>query len=259
MTKTLTGPARDALAAATINDSHVTLPHQLDRGTYEEVNKALMILGGKWNRKAGAHVFTTSPADELATVVDTGLMPVDRDKLASYWPTPPAIATHLATEAHVGNLPAGTRVLEPSAGTGAIVTAILTENPGVNVTAIEVDGGRAATLRGMRCSTYEGRFQDWAVLCDDRFPAIVMNPPFTEPGDAQAWATHTVAAFTLLTPGGRLAAVVPRSIEASTRKAATAVRVLVEEHGAMWRLPDDAFAASGTLVRTNVITLQAPR
>ena len=38
---------------------------QLDRPTYQAVNKVLVNIGGKWNRKAKGHVFTDGDPAEL--------------------------------------------------------------------------------------------------------------------------------------------------------------------------------------------------
>jgi hypothetical protein len=40
-------------------------PKQLERKLYESVNKALVALGGKWNKKAKAHLFDHNPTDDI--------------------------------------------------------------------------------------------------------------------------------------------------------------------------------------------------
>ena len=87
------------------------------------------------------------------------------------------------------------RVLEPSAGDGVLVAAVKAAHPDAEVTAVECDPGRVALLRRRYGAAWHGTFQDFADHASmdpafDPFDAVVMNPPFTEPGDRQAWATH---------------------------------------------------------------------
>lgn len=68
--KTLSREALIILGQVVLSPSAVSgtlafLPPNLDRKTYLEVNGALEAFGGKWNRKAGAHVFLTDPSDIL--------------------------------------------------------------------------------------------------------------------------------------------------------------------------------------------------
>ena len=57
----------EILTASQINGNSLYLPpQQLDRKTYEAVNKAIENLGGKWNKKAKTHVFPFDPAPKIA-------------------------------------------------------------------------------------------------------------------------------------------------------------------------------------------------
>lgn len=97
---------------------------------------------------------------------------------------------------------AGDRVLEPSAGTGAILRAIQAGAPGVNCDCVELNAGLAAQL--------QANFPDVTVICGDflscepggRYQRIIMNPPFRQGTDLK----HISRALSLLAPGGRLVA-----------------------------------------------------
>ena len=52
---------------------------QLDRAVYNDVNKVLTALGGKWNRKEKGHVFDYDPEEALETAIMTGEV-VDKKK-----------------------------------------------------------------------------------------------------------------------------------------------------------------------------------
>jgi methylase of polypeptide subunit release factors len=114
---------------------------------------------------------------------------------SGYVRTPDDIADLLCGPAHpdLRWLPAGARVLEPSAGDGSLVAAILRANPRVAVIAVEPDPIRAAVCATanpaagdavqVAVSTFE-RYATTAIRAGIQFDAIVMNPPFTLPGQA---------------------------------------------------------------------------
>ena len=52
---------------------------QLDRKLYERLNKALEAMGGKWNRKAGGHVFDADPRPAVEGLLDNGTLAVEKD------------------------------------------------------------------------------------------------------------------------------------------------------------------------------------
>jgi len=125
---------RDALTAAVVEGNTVRLAGQLDRKAYTATDKALRALGGTWNRKAGGHVFATSPAKALAAVLSGGQVPKPAHQVEGYFATPDALA-QLVAEVYtdIPGLSASSRVLEPSAGDGALVRAIRRVSPHVGM------------------------------------------------------------------------------------------------------------------------------
>lgn len=63
----------------------VRITQQLDRPTYEAVNKVLEALGGQWNRKAKGHLFPQNPRPELEAALGNGVVIVEKD---GFFPTP---------------------------------------------------------------------------------------------------------------------------------------------------------------------------
>ena len=51
---------------------------QLDRALYVKVNKALEAMGGKWNRKAGGHIFSEDPRPQVEGLLETNSLTVNR-------------------------------------------------------------------------------------------------------------------------------------------------------------------------------------
>lgn len=258
-----------ALRGAVADERTVRLAVITDRGVYREVDRVLSRIagGGRWDRRERAHVYMRDPRPELERLTGAAVMPppvASRDKELSYWPTPPALAAVLAAPA--ADLGEDAAVLEPSAGDGALVRAIRDANPGVWVTAVEVDEGRARRLREafrtVRVGVHPVRFQDYAAYAANAittgamipFDLVVMNPPFTEPGNRYAWAEHLALAWGLLRPGGLLRAIVPASLEFGRQRPIAAARTLLREAGATWwPAPEGAFRASGTSVHTLVV------
>ena len=70
---------------------------QLDRKTYTEVNKVLENMGGKWNRKAKAHVFAED--DDVAEMLENVLLTQEVKDLKreyQFFPTPRASPSECA-------------------------------------------------------------------------------------------------------------------------------------------------------------------
>ena len=263
MSTSMPDDVRDVLSRSTITATSVTLPPgQLDRKLYEAVNKALTALGGKWNRRQRAHLFTRDPRAALETAVDDAKMPVHQDKVMSFWRTPAKLAERLWMAVN-DVVPAQGRVLEPSAGDGAIAERIQYFRRDVDLWCVEPDEYRA---RALRCAAFqhvfEQTFEDFAADAERRgeeFDAVVMNPPFTTADDRLAYVDHVTLAWSLLKPGGRLAAIVPASFATRQDRRVRLMREHVVEFGGWWEeLEDGAFTESGTGVRTLLLVVPAP-
>jgi hypothetical protein len=258
--KALAPEVREVLEAATVEGHAVKLNSgQLDRPTYEKVNEVLARLGGKWNRKAGGHVFPSDPTAALAEVLEGDAVP-EKNPLA-YFPTPYAVACILADEAVVcGNEPLD--VLEPSAGDGQLVEGVRRRvddnhaNPRVlRWSMVEIDPKRVQSCTGGMAYNFD--FLAWDA--PRQFDRVIMNPPFTTPADANAYVAHILKAWSLLKPGGRLVAVVPRGALFRQDRATAPVRDLVTAYGYAKPLPDGSFEGAGTGVVTSYIVLDKPK
>lgn len=174
--------------------------------------------------------------------------PVYVDVKSQYFPTPPAVAALMIDAA---DLAPGMTVLEPSAGLGAIakVAAPLV----ASVDCVDDNGVFADALRRDRFVVTHADFL--AVPAEPRYDRVLMNPPFAR----QADIAHVTHALGFVRPGGRVVAVMSAGAEFRSDKTATAFRDLVAGRGGWFeRLPDDAFAASGTKVRTVLVVIPAP-
>jgi hypothetical protein len=247
----------EILRAASIEGNTVVLNSgRLDRPSYLAVNEILTRLGGKWNRKAGGHVFPSDPRPALTEVLDAGKAP-EKNPLA-YFPTSAFVVDEMVMRAEIEP---GMTVLEPSAGDGAIVYGVLEKTDGeCQVTAIELDCGRAAQLPagGLHHIIAGQDFLAWETT--ERFDRILMNPPFTSPSDPAAYVAHIVKAWGLLKPGGKLVAIIPAGILNRTDRATEPIRHLLARDrdalGAVRLLSEDAFKESGTGCRCELIWIE---
>lgn len=245
-------------------DNHVVLnTGQLPRKTYEAVNDVLERFGGKWNRKARAHVFGEDPRPLIDLVVQTGEMPEDNP--LAFFATPDEICRRMVAMAALADLPDDACILEPSAGEGAIVEAILATRAFLHkrwqIEVVELDPKRAAKLRARYAMTAGVRVTEGSALDLDPtrlFDAILLNPPFALVGDPQAYITHIEDAFDHLKPDAILVAITPPSWQRREDRKATRFRELVQRYGSSEDIAAGAFKASGTEIATTIVALHKP-
>ncbi len=233
--------------------NRIVLKSQLERKLYQKVSKILENYGGKWHRNAGAHVFQGDYLNLLRDAVDAGKF-VDEKKAYQFYATPLELARQMVVVANIRN---GDRVLEPSAGEGAIALAAFEADAVVDC--VEVHEVRAKKLRDEGFRTVCCDFLDLEPEEEPVYDAVVMNPPFANLADID----HVLHAYRFLKPLGRLVAVMsPAYTFHSTIKAA-AFREFVNHpshHGLKFtsetHLSAGTFKESGTDVRSMLVVLQ---
>lgn len=132
---------------------------------------------------------------KMKAAVEAGVRVVAAPQL---FPTPADLARDLVERADIRD---GMSVLEPSAGTGAIVTSMVRR--GYSVMAVELNQWLADRLRDQFDGAATVICADFLELRDmGPFDRVVMNPPFANGSDVK----HIRHALTTLKPGGRLVA-----------------------------------------------------
>lgn len=237
------------LSRADTAGNALVLKDQIDRKLYERTNKVLEAAGGKWNRKAKAHIFDAEAATRVDQIILTGAVEVPKDEF-NYFPSPPAVVARLLD---LADIEAGMRVLEPSAGKGAIAYACA--EAGAVVDCYELMGANFTALAGdtrlgaVRCMDF------LAQVPEAKYDRVVMNPPFAKQADIK----HVLHAFNFLKPGGLLVSVMAASVAFRSNKLTQDFRDLIRARGGeIEALPDESFKASGTLARTVIATVPAP-
>jgi predicted RNA methylase len=234
------------LSRSEVSGPNVALPEQLERNLYTKVDKVLQAAGGKWNRKAKAHVFNGDAELRLEQIILTGNIDLPKDEF-NYFPTPPAIVKKLIAYA---KLQPGMECIEPSAGRGAIAAPI--REAGASVKCVELMPRNANHLRDMDFNVDECDFLSMAP--SPIYDRVIMNPPFLKQSDIK----HVNHALAFLKPGGLLVAVMSAGVVFRENRLTSDFRDLVYARGGRFEeLPDGSFKESGTMVNTVIVVIPA--
>lgn len=239
----------DVLKHCTFNDNILRLPDvQLNPKSYAEVKKWITEAGGKWNGgKIQGFTF-----DFDATRVAGILMSGKRCNLKQefqFFSTPPALAEWLVS---LSDVKPGYAVLEPSAGTGAIIKAIHKTCPEVVVDAFELMPENRQTLEKMiNVSLVDEDFTQGGPRLYDR---IFANPPFARNQDIR----HARMMYDALDPnGGEMCVITSRHwVNAPEKECEQFRNWLHEVNAETHEIPNGVFDESGTSVATMAIVIK---
>jgi len=168
------------------------------------------------------------------------------------FPTPAPIVSRMIELAEIAP---GDRVLEPEAGTGAIVDAILSAPANsrggeIGLTTVEINHDLANALR----QRLAGRPEVPGVICGDFltltalgvFDRVIMNPPFANGADI----AHIKHAAGMLTEGGRLVALCANGTRQNEQ---------LKPLASHWEvLPAGSFREQGTGVSVALLVIDKP-
>lgn len=239
----------EVLKHCTFENNILRLPDvQLNPKSYAEVKKWIMEAGGKWNGgKVQGFTF-----DFDATRVAGILMSGKRCNLKQdfqFFSTPPALADWLVSLSDVNPDYA---VLEPSAGTGAIITAIHKACPDVTVDAFELMPENRQTLEKMSGVSLVG--EDFTQGVPRLYDRIFANPPFSRNQDIR----HVRMMYDALNPdGGEMCVITSQHWISAPEKECVQFREWLQEVKAeTHEIPNGVFDESGTNVATMAIVVR---
>jgi len=237
---------KEILKKGRVEENLYFLPDiQLSRDKYIEINKVLDLCGGKWNRSKKAHVFESNEkANSVIEAQEKGEV-IDKKKTYQFFETPTEVVKQMI---ELADIKTGMRVLEPSAGHGAIADTIPKD---VELVLIEIDPEKIKIL--------EKKGYTQVSCCDfltckpglGNYERILMNPPFTMGQDAD----HILHAYDFLNEIGTLVAVASASVEFNSQKKYQKLRDLIESKGRIIKLPESSFKKSGTNINTVIVVL----
>ncbi len=224
-----------------VNGKRLELPKDEIFKNYPQVKKALLDAGGKY-KKCGFEF--SNNAQEVKDRLASGEAINDKKKF-QFFATPGALARDLIEMAGITN---SHRVLEPSAGQGAISNMI--RDIGVECVVVELmpENVRALTRQGY--NVINGCFLEQSIEEIGLFDRIVANPPFTKNQDIE----HIKKMFSLLSHGGKLVSMASRSWIIGNQKKQVDFREWLDNvGGTVTEVDAGVFKESGTNVPSVIV------
>lgn len=236
------------IGRAETSGNNLFLTGQLDRALYVKTNKIIEACGGKWSKKEKAHVFESDASDRISQILMTGEVEIPKDEF-NFFPTPPDL---VSTMIHNAEIKSGMRVLEPSAGRGAIANACADLGAIVDCYELMQENYLVLSENSKLRKVVQMDFLE----CQPEavYDRVMMNPPFMKQLDIK----HVLHAFKFLKPGGMLVAIMSASVVFRQNSLTVGFRELVHNQGGfITELPAGSFKASGTMVNTVMVTIPA--
>lgn len=221
------------LAKAEVEGNTLRLTEQLDRKTYQQVNKVLSAIGGKWSSAKKCHIFQDDVEEILQNIILTGEYTSEKTEY-QFFPTPDELAAETVSLAEITESDV---CLEPSAGRGALAKYM------TGCDCIELNPKNRAYLEEQGFSVVHDDFMTFEP--NKQYSVIVMNPPFTKQQDI----IHVTKAINIASRC--VVAIMSASVIFRTDKRTAEFRALVESFGGtIEQLPESSFKESGTSVNT---------
>lgn len=239
------------IQSSKVSGNKLYLPEALDRKVYLEVNKILESIGLKWNRSAKCHVSEHDVDELIASILTSGEW-VDEKKLNQFYPTPNSVIDRMLSIMH-DNREIAYRILEPSAGDGAILKKLSGFFPRADIEYCEISDERmkqCIDLNLPRCSPVGENFLHYAPRTE--YDLIVMNPPFSKQQDID----HILHAINnCLRTDGVLISIVPEGTFFRKNKKTVDFWTKIADcyDSDVIELEEGAFKSSGTMVRTRIL------
>jgi len=228
----------------------VKLPNtQLDRKVYQEVAKALELIGGKWKGgKVFGFVFQIDPTELLEQIANGEKRNLKKE--FQFFATPEKLADELV---YLAELKQHDTILEPSAGQGAIIKAInkvcdvvpdCYELMDVNIIILNKSGLRFNLIGN-----------DFFKHSTNTYTKIIANPPFTNNQDID----HLKEMYECLSRGGRLVCITSKSwLNGSQKKQLDFKNWLDKKDAEVLDIENGAFKESGTMVGGKIVIINKP-
>lgn len=263
--KRLTDDAKEILKGLRIENNTAVITHgALERKLYDEVDQALSSLQGKWDKRLGGHSFAYDPTDVVYGLIESGVLP-DKNPTA-FFPTPDKVVQDMLLMDNIGYMSEKEyvyeireymtgRILEPSAGTGAICSKLREIFPNAQIDTVEYLDINQLALKRQGFDPFCGDFMHFNTDHGITYNRIFMNPPFSLASDKKAYISHVMHAYEMLDDYGELYAILPIGFMNNSTKKELAFYDHVLENGLIQCLDKESFKDAGTLIDTVIVNL----
>ncbi len=238
----------EILRHCTLEDNVLKLPQvQFNKKSYAEAKKWIEEAGGSWQGgKVQGFTFPFN-AERVFSILREGKR-CNLQQDFQFFATPPEVADWLVMLA--GGVHEDEKILEPSAGTGAIIDAIHRSCPDVIVDCYELMPENKEILSKKDNIRILG---DDFTKCDvAQYDKIIANPPFSKNQDIR----HVRRMYECLNPGGVLAAITGPHWEFGSESECKDFRQWLEDNGGKkFEIEEGTFKESGTGTKTIAIVI----
>lgn len=239
----------EILKHCTLEGDVMKLPAvQFNKKSYAEAKKWIEEAGGSWQGgKVQGFVFPFNP-QRVFSILHEGKR-CNLQQEFQFFETPDAVADWLVMNA--GGITSGATVLEPSAGRGAIVRAILRTCPDAVVDCYELMPENRQFLSSLERVNLRGH--DFIKEAEGTWSYIFANPPFSGNQDID----HVMHMYNHLAPGGVLAAIMsPHWKIASEKKCESFRQFLLSIDAKVLDINPGEFKSSGTSIATTAVFIK---
>ena len=238
----------EILKHCTLEDNVMKLPRvQFNKKSYADAKKWIEEAGGSWTGgKVQGFTFPFN-AERVFSILHEGKR-CNLQQDFQFFATPPSVADWLVSLVGVS---ADDKILEPSAGTGAIVDAILRSCPECNVDCFELMPENQEQLVAKQGVNLIG--EDFLQSQVTDYTRIIANPPFSGNQDVN----HVLEMYSRLAPGGMVAAIMSRHWMFAAESTCQKFRDFLKEVNAdTYEIDAGEFKSSGTGIATVAVVIK---
>lgn len=239
----------DILKHCTLKDNVLKLPRvQFNKKSYAEAKKWIEEAGGSWQGgKVQGFTFPFN-ADRVFSILHEGKR-CNLQQDFQFFATPPEVADWLVMLA--GGVHEDEKVLEPSAGTGAIIDAIHRSCKDLVVDCFELMPENKELLSKKSNINILG--DDFTTYDLGLYDKIIANPPFSKNQDIR----HVKRMYEHLNNGGTVAAIMSCHWKIASEKECADFREWLKDvHAKVCDIEEGSFKQSGTGIETTAVIIQ---
>lgn len=238
----------EILKHCTLENNIIKLPQvQFNKKSYAEAKKWIEEAGGSW--QGGKIQGFTFPfnAERVFSILHEGKR-CNLQQEFQFFATPPEVADWLVMLA--GGVHKDEKILEPSAGTGAIIDAIHRSCNDVIVDCFELMPENKELLSMKKNIQILG--DDFTMYDLGLYDKIIANPPFSKNQDIK----HVKRMYGHLKEGGTVAAIMSCHWKVASEKECVEFRQwLSDVHAKVCDIEEGAFKQSGTVIKTTTVVI----